>query len=231
MWKKLERDDKSFLVIIAGISLFCSLVIIGVYFYCHESKKGDISFLLSVFGTAVTVVALLFSIYQQIKIKKTSELINESTKKLYENIKSNYHALNFNRAISLANDIEGMLRKKEYHASIALIRQLQETLGECKKIYILDFKKEIYMFINCMDQHKGKSFEEIIKECECKCEKDSLNKLIKLNKNISSEYVSLNSKLAENQQNIEIKNLANVVIQLRNHLTDIKPTPLNFANF
>ena len=223
----LEKSDKDFLLVSSIISIICIGIISIVYFYFN---KNETSFFLSVIGTAVTIVALLFSIYQQIKLKKTSDLINESTKKLYENIRSNYQTWSFNRAISLANEVEDALIKKEYKLSLILIRQLQDMLVECKKVYVLDFKKELYAFIKCMDEHKGKSFEQIIAECECKCENENLDKIKKLNKNISSEYVALNSRLSEKQKEIEIKNLANAVIRLRHCLTEIKPTPLNFVN-
>ena len=170
---------------------------------------------------------IIFTIYQQFKIKKTSEQIKNNSDIIYNNIKKELNSFHYSKAVSLSSEIEDKLRNSEYVVALTLIKQLQETLTECGIIYTVDFSRHLDKCCEWIDNHRGKTFAEIIKECREKCETESNDTLKKINKRITNHYVRLHSQVSSNNINFALETLVKDVVLLRNTLNTVKTSPLN----
>ena len=66
-----------------AVLIYSTLVSIIIFLLIYLNFSNDENIFLniiSIIGTLITIVALVFSIHQQIQIKKTSELIEENSK-------------------------------------------------------------------------------------------------------------------------------------------------------
>ena len=66
-----------------AVLIYSTLVSIIIFLLIYLNLSNDEKIFLniiSIIGTLITIVALVFSIHQQIQIKKTSELIEENSK-------------------------------------------------------------------------------------------------------------------------------------------------------
>ncbi|WP_394773155.1 hypothetical protein [Flavobacterium sp.] len=222
----MDKKDWKFLIWISVISI----PIAWLVKYLNDQSTTTTSFWLSLVGTILTLIGLTFTIYQQFKIKRTSEQIRNNSDTIYNNIKKELNSFHYTKAISLTNEIEDKLRSLEYPVALALIKQLQETLTECRKIYTIDFSKQLDKCCECIDNQKGKSFAQIVQECKDKCEAESNETIKKINKKISNHYIRLHSQISSNNANFATEPLVKDVLILRNTLNTVRTSPLNIFN-
>lgn len=221
MLNKLSDGDKRFLLLASVIGV-CLIVVLCIIELLLSYYKLSSSFLLSLIGTLVTIIALLFSIHQQMQIRDTAAAIQENTKNIYKNIKREYHVWNYDMAISLTTEIENCLTNDQTPAALILVRQLQARLSACKKVYHLDILNELDACCN-RDLPGDKSFKQIIDECKSACETNELEKIGNLGQRISNEYVLLlNRNYARKTSHIR-----DAVVRLRDILTQAKPSPIS----
>lgn len=228
MNKYLDKNDRIFLLVAILIGSILFFVLKTIYNDTIRFDQNKLSFYVSAIGGIVTLIALTFTIHQQIKLKNTSMLIQENTEKLHTSIRNNYESWNLNRAVGLTNEIEDCLSKKEFKSSIILIRQLRELLIDCKKVFIVDFIQELNICVSCIDQESEKidDLSKLIENCKEKCNIKSLEKIKSLNRKLAKQYVNINTGIIEDRKKINIQDCIKVVIDLRNELNEIKPNPI-----
>lgn len=228
MNKYLDKDDWIFLGISAMIGGIAFIILRLMFLNTETFDPNKISFYISAIGGLITMIALAFTIYQQVKLKNTSKLIQENTEQLQKSIRNNYESWNLNRAVGLTNEIEEYLSKKEFKSSIILIRQLRELLVDCKKVFIVDFIKELDDCVSCLDQESDKTndLSKLIADCKAKCNIQSLDTIKKLNRKLAKQYVNINTGVIEERVQINVHECIKVVVDLRNELNEIKPNPI-----
>ena len=76
-----------------AVLIYSTLVSIIIFLLIYLNFSNDENIFLniiSIIGTLITIVALVFSIHQQIQIKKTSELIEENSKNYQDTMRSSF---------------------------------------------------------------------------------------------------------------------------------------------
>ena len=199
--------------------------------YCiysnSECDGNEISFWISMVGTIITTIALVFTIYQQMKLKDTSQRIAANTVDLKESIQDNFENWNITKSIDIIDKIELYLKSGDLSSSVIMMKQLQDCLAHCKKVFIVDFTKELEDCIKCLEGEKSATeLSKMIKECKDKCCIDLLSEMKKQNKKLSKQYVNINRAVAENREGIDTGDCMEILSALRTVLTEIKPNPV-----
>ncbi|PWK16715.1 hypothetical protein LV89_04830 [Arcicella aurantiaca] len=114
----MSKRDWSILGIFTLIATVIFLIIFFVSFCPDDRTPINI---ISIIGTLITIIALGFSIHQQIQIKKTSELIEENSKNYQDSIRSSLYSWNITRAIALSEKLEDLLMKDENITTVIFI--------------------------------------------------------------------------------------------------------------
>ena len=224
----MNRQDWTVLV----ISLLISVIIFGLIFYNIISIEKTPINIISIIGTLITIVALVFSIHQQIQIKKTSELIEENSKNYQDNIRSSFYSWNISRAIALSEKLEDLLPKEEnIVTSIFVLKEIQGILSDCKKAVLIHYSNELENCLNCLEG-KNVSKEQItdtIKECRNKCEVLWSEQFTNFNAELSAENFNLMKKLDNSKNDFDKEKFLKKVLELRSFLQSIKPDYLTLT--
>ena len=144
----MNKQDK----IVLGYSLlFAIILFLFIYFNFSPNDRTPIN-IISIIGTLITMIALAFSIHQQIEIKKTSELIEENSKNYQDSIRSSLYSWNITKAISLTEKLEDLLPKDEnILTSIFVLKEIQGILSDCKKAVLIHYSNELENCLNCLE--------------------------------------------------------------------------------
>lgn len=226
-WSNLDANDQNFLckALIAGILTLCVLYIL-YYFIDIKSNGRHTLFFIKSFGTLFTITGVLYAIHIQLKLKSITELLQDNSEQIHENISTHYVSWNIQKAISLSSEVEQSLISKNYAASVVLIRILKEILTDCKKSFFNDFERELNRCIKCLEIDDNRSLEEIVIECKEKCNFDIQGKLKRNNKKLAVQLVNITKGLSENNKEINVQDGFKIINDIRQILNDIKPSPI-----
>ncbi|MES2519933.1 MAG: hypothetical protein V4585_17585 [Bacteroidota bacterium] len=224
----MNKQDQTVLL----ISVLVSIIIFGLIFMFFAPEEKTLVNFISIIGTLITMIALAFSIHQQIEIKKTSELIEENSKNYQDSIRSSLYSWNITRAISLTEKLEDLLPKDEnILTSIFVLKEIQGILSDCKKAVLIHYSNELENCLNCLE---GKIItkEQITKILSgCKIESEHLwsEKFTYFNSELSAENFNLLRKLENQHNDFNKEEFLKKIIELRNFLQSIKPDYLTLT--
>ena len=198
----MGKQDWAVLVIFTLVAGIIFLIIYFVSFSPNDRTPVNVT---SIMGTLITIIALGFSIHQQIQIKRTSELIEENSKNYQDNIRSSFYSWNITRAIALSEKLEDLLMKDaNITTSIFVLKEIQGILSDCKKAVLIHYSNELESCLNCLClETKTISKDQIsksISDCKKRCEVIWSEQFTTFNSELSAENFNLMRKL-DNSQN------------------------------
>lgn len=158
-----------------AVLIYSTLVSIIIFLLIYLNFSNDENIFLniiSIIGTLITIVALVFSIHQQIQIKKTSELIEENSKNYQDTIEVVLQ-LEYFTGNSIKRKIGSPLTKRREYSNFHLCakRNSKYFVG-LQKAVLVHYSNELENCLNCLEG-KNVSKEQItdtIKKCKDKCE-------------------------------------------------------------
>lgn len=221
--------------LILGIfTLIAGIIFLIIYFVSFSLSDRTPINIISIIGTLITIIALGFSIHQQIQIKRTSELIEENSKNYQDNIRSSFYSWNITRAIALSEKLEDLLMKDEnITTSIFVLNEIQGILTDCKKAFLSHYSNELENYlIGLSSEGETISKEQIFKcisDCKKQCETLWSEDFIAFNSNLSAEKINLRRKLDNTQNDFDKDQFLKTISELRTFLQSIKPDYLTLT--
>ena len=227
----MSKQDWSVLMYSLLIAIIIFLLIVFVIFCPNDRSPINI---ISIVGTLITIIALVFSIYQQIQIKRTSELIEENSKNYQDSIRRDFYSWNITRAIALSEKLEDLLMKDEnITTSIFVLSEIQGILTDCKKAFLSHYSNELE---NCLSGLclKGEMISKgqilkCISDCKKQCEALWSEDFITFNSNLSADKINLRRKLDNTQNDFDKDKFLKTISELRTFLQSIKPDYLTLT--
>ena len=227
----MSKQDWSVLGFFTLIAVIIFLILFFVSFSPNDRTTINI---ISIIGTLITIIALGFSIYQQIQIKKTSELIEENSKNYQDSIRSSFYSWNITRAIGLSEKLEDLLMKDaNITTSIFVLKEIQGILSDCKKAVLIHYSNELESCLNCLClETKTISKQQITKsiaDCKKQCELIWSEQFTTFNAELSAENFNLMRKLDNSQNDFDKEKFLKKILELKVFLQSIKPDYLTLT--
>ena len=227
----MSKQDWSVLGFFTLIAIIIFLILFFVSFSPIDRTPINI---ISIIGTLITIIALGFSIHQQIQIKKTSELIEENSKNYQDSIRSSLYSWNITKAIALSEKLEDLLMNDaNITTSIFVLKEIQGILSDCKKAVLIHYSNELESCLNCLClETKTISKQQISKsiaDCKKQCELIWSEQFTTFNAELSAENFNLMRKLDNSQNDFDKDQFLKTISELRTFLQSIKPDYLTLT--
>ncbi len=227
----MSKQDWSVLGFFTLIAVIIFLIIFFVSFSLNDRTPINI---ISIIGTLITIIALGFSIHQQIQIKKTSELIEENSKNYQDSIRSSFYSWNITRAIALSEKLEDLLMKDaNITTSVFVLKEIQGILSDCKKAVLIHYSNELESCLNCLcletNTISKEQISKSIADCKKRCEFIWSEQFTTFNSELSAENFNLMRKLDNSQNDFDKEKFLKKILELRAFLQSIKPDYLTLT--
>jgi hypothetical protein len=226
-----KNSNRWFIIFNIGSCLLLSLLLI----YLIGSTDRTLINIVTIAGTILTIGALVFTIREQLKIKRISKAIQENTSAIQNKLVEKAFDWNVDRSLKCLNDLNSAGNDGSSLVRIHLrLTDLSESLIECKKSVNLS---QGYLSQKCLEQlrqldRKALTPEKVLaltKEIEDQCKTDRTQKLadfiLKISAYSSQIQVAnfLIDSIKDRTKFVEdITEMRNFLLEIkRNHLIDL----------
>lgn len=222
---EMERKDWIFLAVTTTIIMLIVIILSMVNEYIVDKSSGALGFYLTLVGTALTLIALVFSIYQQIQIKTKSKQIEERTFKFENDLRNNLFGWNINRAIWLTNKLYDSIKDSKKETSLYITREIRAILAECNVASDIYYNNKLTDELCCLKENEctKETVEQLIEKCKKECNQEMSQKIYEHTKKLSGILVALESLKDKNFDPKEAIRINKKVYEVHDYLNKIKP--------
>lgn len=206
--------------------LVLSLIGILSFFLIIDEKADEIGLI----GTIVTILALLFAIFQQYRLKTKSQKILDSKVEIIQSIDKQHYKLNLQKCSSLIDKINYILinrqnARQEYIIVVHFLDEIQTNLYDCKTILSLSYQNELE---NCINRYKynvvlKSKVLSWINDCKTNASSENINAFKDYIKRVNQERFNIMEELRKQETDFSENDLLTFMHDLKNYLIQIKP--------
>lgn len=219
-----DKNDGHFLAYSFFICVF-------VYWVIWDSRgviEQNMSFRVTLIGTLFTIVALLFTMFQQFKLKNSTDKLAESKDQIDKAVRKGFYEFSFNKILWICDKIEDESVTENPKLIRVFLKELKTILLDCKKAYLIHYNKQLELRLESLNGRNDIKYEEvkeILKCCKNDCRTEWENSIKTFILRITSEYQNvndfINGKLKS--KDIDQDSLNNTIFEVADFVNENKP--------
>lgn len=205
--------------------------IIGIMFFyfiwdSRGPKEQTISFMVTLIGTIFTIAALLFTMFQQFKLKSATEKIAESKDQIDKAVRKGFYEFSFNKILWLCDKIEDVNVEENPELVKVFLKELKTILLDCKKAYLIHYNKQLETQLKSLKSKpelKYTDIEDALTCCKTECRSEWEENIKMYILRITSEYQVVGDYINKKITEINQDNLNNTIFEVSDFVNENKP--------